>query len=299
MIKTIEALGQPIRVLADEPMKHHTTFRTGGPADIYAIPETPEALAALLACLKAEDYPFFIIGNGSNLLVSDQGYRGAVIEIGSAMSRVTVNGQTILAEAGVKLSALAAAALEASLTGLEFAAGIPGNLGGAVFMNAGAYGGEMRQVIERVYVLTADGEFVTRSNEDMAFGYRTSAAKTNGDIVLAAEFRLSAGDAGAIRAQMDDLAAKRRDKQPLNFPSAGSTFKRPEGYFAGKLIQDAGLSGYQIGGARVSEKHCGFIINSGDAVSQDIYDLIVYVTKQVRARDQVTLEPEVRFLGEF
>lgn len=295
-LEKIEGLGG-VEIHLQEPMKKHTTFRTGGNADFYLVPSSVEDLEACIRICREEKMPYFIIGNGSNLLVSDEGFRGAVIEIGIPMSEMKVESEHIHAEAGIRLSNLAAGALAHSLTGLEFASGIPGTLGGAIFMNAGAYGGEMSQVVTRVYTLTQEGERHSYSRDEMAFGYRTSLIKTNGEIVVAADLQLQTGDADKIRQTMNELAEKRRAKQPLNFPSAGSTFKRPEGYFAGKLIQDAGLLGYQIGGACVSEKHGGFIINKDGASADDICRLICYVRECVKDKFGVTLEPEVRFLG--
>lgn len=286
-------------VLLDEPMKKHTTFRIGGAADYYICPHTPEEIREVIRVCREEQIPWFVIGNGSNLLVSDSGYRGAVIQIYKNFSAVACRENIIRAQAGALLSQIAAQAFRCSLTGFEFASGIPGTLGGAVTMNAGAYGGEMKDVIKSATVLTGEGQIVTLPVEALKLGYRTSIVKSEAYTVLEAEIALEAGDQTQIRARMEELGDKRRTKQPLEYPSAGSTFKRPEGYFAGKLIMDAGLRGFRVGGAQVSEKHCGFVINTGDATAADVIGLIREVQRRVREKFGVTLEPEVRFLGEF
>lgn len=286
-------------VWLDEPMKKHTTFRIGGPADYYICPHTPEEIREVISVCREEQIPWFIIGNGSNLLVSDSGYRGAVIQIYKNLNVVECRDNIIHAQAGALLSQIAAQALRCSLAGFEFASGIPGTLGGAVTMNAGAYGGEMKDVIKSATVLTQDGQILTLPVEELKLGYRTSIIKSESYIVLEAEIELEAGDQMQIRAHMEELSEKRRSKQPLEYPSAGSTFKRPEGYFAGKLIMDAGLRGFQVGGAQVSEKHCGFVINTGNATAADVIGLIHEVQKKVEEQFGVKLEPEVRFLGEF
>lgn len=286
-------------VWLDEPMKKHTTFRIGGPADYYICPHTPEEIREVISVCREEQIPWFIIGNGSNLLVSDSGYRGAVIQIYKNLNAVECRDNIIHAQAGALLSQIAAQALRCSLAGFEFASGIPGTLGGAVTMNAGAYGGEMKDVIKSATVLTEDGQILTLPVEELKLGYRTSIIKSESYIVLEAEIELEAGDQTQIRAHMEELSEKRRSKQPLEYPSAGSTFKRPEGYFAGKLIMDAGLRGFQVGGAQVSEKHCGFVINTGNATAADVIGLIHEVQKKVEEQFGVKLEPEVRFLGEF
>lgn len=287
------------RIKTDEPMKQHTTFRTGGPADYFVMPETKEELRETVSLLKSARKPYYIVGNGSNLLISDTGYRGTVIQIYKEMSEITVNGNVIRAQAGALLSRIAGKALESGLTGFEFAAGIPGTLGGACMMNAGAYGGEMKDVLSEVLVLTPEGEFITLSSEELEFGYRTSVIAKKGYIVLEASVLLSEGAEKEIRERMEELRKKRVSKQPLEYPSAGSTFKRPEGYFAGKLIEDAGLRGFRIGGAQVSEKHCGFVINRGDATSAEILELMRQVSARVEEQFGVVLEPEVKRLGEF
>lgn len=287
------------RVFTEEAMSQHTTFKIGGPADYFLMPDKGEDVGCVIKICKEKEIPYFILGNGSNLLVGDGGYRGAVIQIYRNMSSVTVEGNEITAQAGALLSAVAAAAKNASLTGFEFAGGIPGTLGGAVVMNAGAYGGEMKDVLTEVTVMNAEGDIFTLPTEELELGYRTSIIKTAGYIVLEAKIRLKEGDPEVIRETMKDLTIRRTTKQPLEYPSAGSTFKRPEGYFAGKLIMDSGLAGYQVGGAQVSEKHCGFVINAGDATARDVRTLMDNVRDIVYKKYGVTLEPEVKFLGEF
>ena len=287
------------RVFTEEAMSQHTTFKIGGPADYFLMPDKGEDVGRVIKICKEKEIPYFILGNGSNLLVGDGGYRGAVIQIYRNMSSVTVEGNEITAQAGALLSAVAAAAKNASLTGFEFAGGIPGTIGGAVVMNAGAYGGEMKDVLTEVTVMNAEGDIFTLPTEELELGYRTSIIKTAGYIVLEAKIRLKEGNPEVIRETMKDLTIRRTTKQPLEYPSAGSTFKRPEGYFAGKLIMDSGLAGYQVGGAQVSEKHCGFVINAGDATARDVRTLMDNVTDIVYKKYGVTLEPEVKFLGEF
>ena len=281
-----------------EMMKEHTTFRVGGAADYFIQPKSAEKLRAALEILHRYEIPVLVIGNGSNLLVRDKGIRGAVIQIYNRMADITVAGDTIYAKGGALLSAVAARAAEHSLTGLEFASGIPGSIGGAVVMNAGAYGGEMKDVLVSVEVLTQDLEIKTIPAAELDLGYRHSIIPEKGYIVLGATLRLKEGDAVEIRGRMAELAEQRRAKQPLQYPSAGSTFKRPEGYFAGKLVQDAGLKGKTIGGAQVSEKHSGFLINIGGATAQDILDLIAFCQKEVKEQFGVTLETEVKIVGE-
>ena len=287
------------RIQLDEPMKSHTTFRIGGPAKYFVIPETKEEIKAVIECCKKADMPYYILGNGSNLLVSDKGYEGVVIQIFKNMNQIVLDGETITAQAGAILSSVANKALEAELTGFEFAAGIPGTLGGACVMNAGAYGGEMKDVLVSVVVLTQDGEFLTIPKEELELGYRTSVIAKKNYIVLEATICLTKGDKEAIKARMDELKVQRTTKQPLEYPSAGSTFKRPVGYFAGKLIQDAGLRGFQVGGAQVSEKHCGFVINKDQATAADVAELMKQVSAKVKEQFGVELEAEVKRLGEF
>ena len=297
--KLIDCIGIE-NVKLEEPMEKHTTFRIGGPADYFLCPQTAEELKAVIHVCKETGTPYFILGNGSNLLVSDKGYRGAVIHIWKNLTEVSVEDETkIRAQAGAQLSKIASCALEQSLEGFEFAAGIPGTLGGAVVMNAGAYGGEMKDVLKEVTVMTAAGEILVLPAEKLEMGYRTSLVKTKGYLVLSAVIVLEQGNQEAIKARMKELTEQRVSKQPLEFPSAGSTFKRPEGYFAGKLIMDAGLRGYQTGGAQVSEKHCGFVINKDNATAADVCRLLRDVQDKVKEQFGVTLEPEVKFLGKF
>ena len=287
------------RVLLEEPMKRHTTFRIGGPAEVFVMPGNLEEVQRILEICRTEDLPYFILGTGSNLLVSDRGYRGVVIQLDRNFGEVKVEGTEIHASAGALLSTIAVAARRASLTGFEFAGGIPGTLGGAVVMNAGAYGGEMKDVLRKVMVMDQSGKVFEIPAEELQMGYRTSIIKTAGYIVLGAVLSLKEGNLEEIKMLTRKLSEQRTSKQPLEYPSAGSTFKRPEGYFAGKLIMDSGLRGYRVGGAQVSEKHCGFVINTGDATAEDVRCLMKHVTEIVYAKFGVTLEPEVKFLGEF
>ena len=287
------------RVLFDEPMSQHTTFRIGGPADVFVMPENYEQIREVLRLCKEEKLPFFVLGNGSNLLVSDSGYRGVIIQMDRNMEEIRLDGEEIHACAGALLSSVAVAARNASLTGFEFAGGIPGTIGGAAVMNAGAYGGELKDVLKEVTVMTREGEILTIPADKLEMGYRTSIIKTAGYLVLEAVISLKKGDEEKIRAVMKELSERRTEKQPLDYPSAGSTFKRPEGYFAGKLIMDSGLRGYRAGGAQVSEKHCGFVINAGGATAEDVRSLMDHVIRVVREKYGVTLEPEVKFLGDF
>lgn len=287
------------RIYTDEPMKKHTTFRVGGNADFFVVPKTIDEVKRVVMLCMEQDMPYYVLGNGSNLLVGDKGYRGVVIQIYKEMNNIIVEGHKMRVQAGALLSKIGSVALEAGLTGFEFAAGIPGTMGGAVVMNAGAYGGEMKNVLEAVTVLTKEGEVLTLSKEELDMGYRTSVVAKREYIVLEAIIALELGDPDTIKARMDELKVQRTTKQPLEFPSAGSTFKRPKGYFAGKLIQDAGLRGLQVGGAQVSEKHCGFVINKGDATAADIVELMNQVSERVKEKFGVELEPEVKRLGEF
>lgn len=286
-------------VKLQEPMSKHTTFRIGGPADFYLCPHSTKEVQQTVQICKEENLPYFILGNGSNLLVSDKGYRGVIIQLWKNFSDISVKDCCITAKAGALLSKVAAEALEEGLTGMEFASGIPGTIGGAVFMNAGAYGGEMKDIIKEVKVLDDQGEVRVLSNEEMKLGYRTSIVKEKGYTVLSAVLQLKKGDVSVIRETMEDLKNRRTSKQPLDMPSAGSTFKRPEGYFAGKLIMDSGLRGFSVGGAQVSEKHCGFVVNKGGATAEDVTALIREVQTRVKEKFGVELETEVRFLGEF
>lgn len=296
--KLREAAGDT-QVLAQEPMKKHTTFRIGGAADYFVMPQTKEALTAVVELCKKEAVPWHIIGNGSNLLVGDKGVRGVVIQLFKNFSDIRVEKNVITAQAGALNSLVAKQALDHGLTGFEFAAGIPGTIGGAVVMNAGAYGGEMKDVLLEVTALTADGEFITLPGEAMKLGYRTSIVAEKNYVVAEVKLMLQPGDPKEISARMEDLKVRRVTKQPLEFPSAGSTFKRPEGYFAGKLIMDAGLRGFTVGGAQVSEKHCGFVINANEATAADVVSLMEQVSQNVYEKFGVRLEPEVKRLGEF
>lgn len=287
------------KVLEQEPMARHTTFRIGGPADYFVELGSIEQIRAAIQVCREENLSWFVLGRGSNLLVSDKGYRGVILSIYKDFQKTEIQGETVTVQAGVLLTTLSGKVLDASLTGLEFASGIPGTIGGAVVMNAGAYGGEMKDIVRKVTVLDQDGEVRTLTCGEMQFGYRTSLAKKKGYIVLGAELTLKQGEKEKIREEMQTLKAKRIEKQPLEFPSAGSTFKRPEGYFAGKLIMDAGLRGAAVGGAQVSEKHCGFVVNTGNATAADVRELMRQVQGKVQEQFGVHLEPEVRFLGEF
>lgn len=280
----------------NESMAKHCTFRCGGEAEIYIVPGTVEELVQVIAACKESDYPYMVIGNGSNILVRDEGYKGAIIEINNRISSIDVIGEDIVADAGAKLSAVAIAAYENDLAGFEFAHGIPGNVGGAVVMNAGAYGGEMKDVIKWVKVLNNNNEVEKIEAKDLELGYRTSVIAKKGMVVLQMCIGLQIGSAGEIGEIMQILMEKRRFKQPLEYPSAGSTFKRPEGYFAGKLIEDAGLRGYAVGGAMVSKKHCGFVINYENATATDVLKLMQDVQDKVKEHSGVTLEPEVKII---
>ena len=309
-VKSVTEQLPQLGLLRDEPMKKHTTFRIGGPADYYAEPDMSR-ISKLIEIAKACDMPVTVIGNGSNLLVGDKGIRGLVIGIGKGMSEIEVteavaqdftaqdNCHIITAGAGAILAAVAAKAAEASLSGLEFASGIPGSVGGAVVMNAGAYGGEIKDVLIDATVLTAAGELKTVTRDELDLSYRHSIVPEKGYIVLSARFRITPKPKDEIKSYMAELRAKRVEKQPLEYPSAGSTFKRPEGYFAGKLIMDAGLRGYSVGDAQVSEKHCGFVVNKGEAAAADVLTLIKDVQETVLKQFGVKLEPEVKMIGEF
>ena len=314
-VKSVTEQLPQLSLMQDEPMKKHTTFRIGGPADYYAEPDVSQ-ISKLIEIAKACDMPVAVIGNGSNLLVGDKGIRGLVIGIGKGLSAIEVteavaqqstaqdftaqgNGRIITAGAGAILAAVAAKAAEASLSGLEFASGIPGSVGGAVVMNAGAYGGEIKDVLIDATVLTAEGELKTVTRDELDLSYRHSIVPEKSYIVLSARFMLTPKPKDEIKAYMAELRAKRVEKQPLEYPSAGSTFKRPEGYFAGKLIMDAGLRGYSVGDAQVSGKHCGFVVNKGEATAADVLTLIKDVQETVLKQFGVKLEPEVKMIGEF
>ena len=286
-----------------EPMKNHTTFRIGGPARFYAIPKTEEELSEIIKLCNQYEVPFFILGNGSNLLVSDEGFDGVVIEVKDQFAYCKVNESSdksiVKAGAGILLSKLAKEVYNYSLAGFEFASGIPGTLGGAVAMNAGAYGGEIKDHIVSAKVMTRDGQVKELRKDELELGYRRSIITKTADIVLEATFEFEKGNQDEIAALMKDFNGRRREKQPLEFPSAGSTFKRPEGYFAGKLIMDAGLRGFRVGDIMVSEKHCGFVVNAGNGTAAQVKELIEQVTKKVEDQFGVRLEPEVRFVGKF
>ena len=286
--------------LQQEPLSGHTTFRIGGPALYYLIPETMEEVREALDYAKSKQLPFYVVGKGSNILFSDKGFPGVIIEIGKGLERMEIKEDgTVIAQAGISLSAMAARLAKEGLAGFAFAGGIPGTLGGGITMNAGAYGGEIKDCIQSAKVLTEEGDILELSKEQLALGYRTSMIQKKSYIVLEGTFHFETGDTAAIQAEIRELNQRRRDKQPLEYPSAGSTFKRPEGYFAGKLIADAGLRGFQVGGAQVSEKHCGFVINKDNATAADIIELMRQVIERVQKEFGVELEPEVKKLGEF
>ena len=284
-------------ICLQESMASHTTFRIGGLADCFVQLENTEQLIRVQKYLSQVGVPFFILGNGSNLLVSDAGFRGVILQIGPQMNKVTVEGSVIVAQAGATMAQIARTAMEHELTGMEFASGIPGTIGGGVVMNAGAYGGELSQIVTQVNVVNSEGEIMELDNETMEFGYRTSTIRNNPFTVTEVILRLEKGDRQQIRERMEELAAKRREKQPLEYPSAGSTFKRPAGHYAGQLIMEAGLRGFQCGGAKVSDKHCGFVINTGNATAEDVRTLIREVQARVKDQFNVDLETEVLFLG--
>lgn len=295
----IQTLIPEERILFHENMKDYTTFRVGGEAECLILVQREEELAKLIYYLNQIEQDYFILGNGSNLLVGDKGYQGVVLKLDGPMEQITVEGTRIIAKAGALLSRVAVTAREHGLTGLEFAAGIPGSIGGGVVMNAGAYEGEMKQVVEAVRVMDSAGQVTTLDNDTMEFGYRTSIIRNRPYIVLEVVLGLAPGNREQIAARMEELMQLRKSKQPLEYPSAGSTFKRPEGHYAGKLIMDAGLRGFRIGGAQVSEKHCGFVINAGHATAADIREVIEEVQERVKEKFHVALEPEVVFLGDF
>ncbi len=301
VVQALKGYTEEKNIRLQEPMAARTTFRVGGPADCLLEIHDKEELKKICRYLRLASVPFFVMGNGSNLLVSDKGFRGVILQICQGMNEIRVEGKRVIAQAGATLAQAARAAMEHGLTGLEFASGIPGTVGGGVVMNAGAYGGEMSQVIRSVEVLSPEGEFWTLDNETMEFGYRKSSIRGHEYVVTEAEFELQEGDQAQIKAVMEGLNAKRREKQPLEYPSAGSTFKRPEGYFAGELIMKAGLKGFQVGGAQVSEKHCGFIVNTkpGETRAAEIMAVIRKTREAVREKFDVELEPEVVFVGEF
>ena len=281
----------------DEKLSEYVNFKVGGPADILLIPNSKEQVIKSIKICKENNIPFYLIGNGSNILVRDGGFRGVVLSLKN-VKNIYVDGEKIEAECGVMLKEVSDKAIENSLTGFEFACGIPGTIGGAVFMNAGAYDGEISKVIESAEVIDENCNIIRLSREELDFGYRSSLVMKKGYTVLSAVFKLEKGQVKTIKELIEDLTNKRESKQPLEYPSAGSTFKRPTGYFAGKLIQDAGLKGYSIGGAAVSEKHSGFVINKGNATAKDITDLIKHIQDEVKKQFGVDLHPEVRIIGE-
>ncbi len=286
------------KVLADEPMSRHTTFRVGGPADIFLLPEAAEDVAEIVRVCREESVRLMVMGNGSNLLVRDGGLRGAVMQLGDRFAAVTVAGDSLTAQGGALLSRVAAEAYRQGLTGMEFASGIPGSIGGAVAMNAGAYGGEMQDIVQSVQAVARDGSLFTLSKDSMEFSYRHSKALAEGLVIVSVTLGLARGDLVQSKQLLDQYTAMRREKQPLEMPSAGSFFKRPCGYFAGKLIADAGLKGFRVGGAQVSEKHAGFLVNTGGATAADIIALAGEVQRRVKELYGVELEMEVRLVGE-
>lgn len=298
-LKEIEAFAGQGALLTEELLSSHTTFRVGGKADAFLSVQNEEQIRQAIEVCEKYNIPFFVLGNGSNLLVSDEGYRGLVIAIGSDMAKVTIEGNCVTAEAGALLGSVSQAAAKNGLSGMEFASGIPGTIGGAIVMNAGAYDGEMKNIVTQVRVLTRKGELLTLSGEELEFGYRMSRVKREKLIVLSVTMLLEKKEQSAIYEKMNDFARRRREKQPLEYPSAGSTFKRPEGMFAGKLIMDAGLRGYCVGDAQVSEKHCGFVINKGNATATEVRTVIKDVQEKVKEAFGVELETEVIFVGDF
>ncbi|TPR52676.1 UDP-N-acetylmuramate dehydrogenase [Apilactobacillus kunkeei] len=288
---------EKIELLKNEPLSKYTFTETGGPADLVAFPKNTDEVRELLSMAKRDNLPITVLGNASNLIIKDGGIRGLVIIL-TEMNEITSHDDLVIAQAGARYIDTTIVAQQHGLTGMEFAAGIPGSIGGAVFMNAGAYGGETAEVIESVTVLTPENEIKTLSNSELDFGYRHSAVQDQNDIVLEATFKLSTGDKDEIQAKMDRLNELRESKQPLDLPSCGSVFKRPEGYFAGKLIHDAGLQGYQSGGAQVSKKHAGFIVNIDNATATDYLNVIKHVQETVYAKNKVHLETEVRIIGQ-
>ncbi len=293
-----EAAGQG-NIFREEPMREHTTFRIGGNAEVFAAPDSIEGIGRVWQICRANSIPCHVVGNGSNLLVGDRGVRGVVLQIYKNFSDIAVDGTCLTVQAGTLLARTAAAAAEHGLTGLEFASGIPGTVGGAVTMNAGAYGGEMKDVLTRVKVLDESGGVHVLTREELRLGYRTSLVQEREYLAVEAQMELAAADQDKIYARMEELKNARKEKQPIEYPSAGSTFKRPEGYFAGKLIMDAGLRGYRVGDAQVSEKHCGFVINRGQATAAQVMELISHIQAEVFRRFGVRLEMEVKRLGDF
>lgn len=297
-IRLIENIAGKENVKVDELMKRHTSFKIGGPADILVAPTSVSDICEIIKLCNREKLPIFIMGNGTNLLVSDKGIRGVVIKIYDNLNGYLVNEDCIEAYGGILLSKLSNIALESELAGLEFASGIPGTLGGAVAMNAGAYGGEIKDVVTETEFIDREGNTRVIKEDEHQFGYRTSFIQKQSGIAIRSVIKLKKGDRTSIKVSIDDLTGRRQDKQPLEMPSAGSVFKRPEGYFAGKLIEDCGLRGYTIGGAQVSNKHCGFIVNTGEATSKDVMDLVRHIQKTVKTKFDVELQTEIRVVGE-
>lgn len=294
----IEGSGN-LNIKHDELMSEHTSFKVGGPADIFIEPTNLEELKKALGYVRQHNIPYYVIGNGTNLLIGDKGIRGAIIKVGENFGAIEITGEEVIAECGVLLSTLSKMVARSTLTGLEFASGIPGYLGGAIAMNAGAYGGEMKDIVEWVEALDGNLELQRYTNSEMEFIYRKSIVEPRNLIVIRCKMKLKKGNQEEINSIMSDLSLKRKTKQPLHLPSAGSTFKRPPGYYAGKLIEDAGLRGFSIGGAQVSELHCGFVVNKGNATARDVYDLIKHVQQTVFNQFGVMIETEVKMLGEF
>jgi len=297
VISDIKKILNEKQVLVDVPMKEHTSMRVGGNAKVLVLPSCTDEIIETVKYLCENKIPYVVVGNGTNLIVSDSGYNGVIIKLSDNYSSVSVNDNIITAEAGASLVSVSNLACEHSLSGLEFAAGIPGTVGGAAVMNAGAYDGEMKDVVFEVTCIDRNARIVRLCNEELQFGYRTSRMQKESLVVLEVKMMLKKGDKEEIRNKMKELNRRRREKQPLNYPSSGSIFKRPEGYYAGKLIEEAGLRGYRIGGAQVSEKHCGFIINTGTASATDVIELIEYIKKKVYETSGVMLQQEVKILG--
>ena len=286
------------RLLFNEEMKNHTTFKIGGPVDIMVLPQDEEDVRTVISFCRQRDIPLFIFGVGSNLLVRDRGIRGIAMKLGENLDQVEVNGEEIQAQAGVKICTLARIAAFHSLSGLEFAEGIPGSLGGALVMNAGAYNGEMQAVVLEARAINPEGSIITFKNEDMQFGYRQSIFQSNGYIIISVGLKLATGNRNEIEERMLEFARRREEKQPLDKPSAGSTFRRPSGFYVGPMLEELGLKGYRLGGAQVSGKHAGFIVNNGNATARDVLDLIAYIQQKARERFGVDLQPEIRVVGE-
>ncbi|HZK43413.1 MAG TPA: UDP-N-acetylmuramate dehydrogenase [Syntrophomonadaceae bacterium] len=282
----------------NEPMENHTSFKIGGPVDIMIEPDNTQLIKDIIDCCKVNEYPLFIFGLGSNLLVTDKGIRGVAIKLGNKLNNISINENEITAQAGVRLSVLAKQAAQKELTGLEFADGIPGSLGGAIVMNAGAYDGEMKNVLKTVTAISLDGKIKEFTLDNMEMDYRKSIFQKNGYYILSATLKLKFGEKAEILAKMQEFARRRRAKQPLEFPSAGSAFKRPAGHYVGPMIEKLDLKGFTIGGAQVSTKHAGFIINTGNATAQDVLELITYIQEKVKTKYNVNLEPELRIVGE-